>query len=43
MPNKSREFNNLCFSGSSTIPGPGIPLCITSGELVTEQIMEDIQ
>ncbi len=41
MPNKSREFSNLYFSGSSTIPGPGIPPCITSGELVTERILED--
>ncbi len=43
MPNKSREFRNLYFCGSSTIPGPGIPPCITSGELVTERILEDCQ
>ena len=41
MPNKSAEFNNLYLSGSSTIPGPGIPPCITSGQLVTERIVED--
>lgn len=41
MPNKSREFKNLFFSGSSTIPGPGLPPCITSGELVTERILEE--
>ncbi|MFW5703320.1 MAG: phytoene desaturase family protein [Patescibacteria group bacterium] len=41
MPNKSREFKNLYFSGSSTIPGPGLPPCITSGELVRERIEED--
>lgn len=41
MPNKSREFSNLYFAGSSTIPGPGIPPCITSGELVAERVLED--
>jgi phytoene desaturase len=41
MPNKSREFTNLYLSGSSTIPGPGIPPCITSGELVRERIVSD--
>ncbi len=41
MPNRSREFPNLYFSGSSTIPGPGIPPCITSGELVRERISEE--
>lgn len=41
MPNKSKEFSNLYFAGSSTIPGPGIPPCITSGQLVTERILED--
>lgn len=40
MPNRSREFGNLYFTGSGTIPGPGIPPCITSGELVTERILE---
>lgn len=40
MPNKSREFNNLYFTGTSTIPGPGLPPCITSGRLVTERILE---
>ncbi|MCX7997296.1 MAG: phytoene desaturase family protein [Patescibacteria group bacterium] len=41
MPNRSREFENLYFTGSSTIPGPGIPPCISSGELVVERILED--
>lgn len=41
MPNKSKEFKNLYFCGSSTIPGPGIPPCIDSGRLVVERIIED--
>ena len=41
MPNKSREFENLYFAGSATIPGPGVPTCITSGELVSLRIEED--
>ena len=42
MPNKSREFSNLYFAGSSTIPGPGVPTCITSGELVAQRIEKDV-
>lgn len=42
MPNKSREFTNLYFVGSSTIPGPALPPCIASGALVTERILEDL-
>ncbi len=40
MPNKAREFDNLYHVGGSTIPGPGVPTCITSGELVTQRILE---
>lgn len=43
MPNKSREFENLYFAGSSTIPGPGLPSCISSGELVAERIAENLK
>jgi phytoene desaturase len=42
MPNKSQEFKNLYFAGSATIPGPGVPTCITSGELVAQRIQEDL-
>lgn len=41
MPNKAREFTNLYHVGGSTIPGPGLPTCVTSGQLVTERILED--
>lgn len=43
MPNKSREFTNLYFVGSSTVPGPGVPTRISSGELVAERIAQDAQ
>ena len=43
MPNKAREFDNLYHVGTSTIPGPGVPTCITSGQLVTERIIEDFK
>lgn len=43
MPNKAREFTNLYHVGASTIPGPGVPTCITSGQLVTERIREDYE
>lgn len=40
MPNKSKEMDNLYFVGASTIPGPGVPTCIASAELVVERILE---
>ena len=43
MPNKAREFSNLYHVGGSTIPGPGVPTCITSGQLTAERILEDYE
>lgn len=40
IPNKSKEMDNLFFVGGSTIPGAGVPTCITSGELVAERIID---
>jgi phytoene desaturase len=36
--NKDEEFNNLFYVGASTTPGTGLPMCIISSKLVTEQI-----
>ena len=37
-PNFSREFNNLYFCGGSVHPGGGIPLCLLSANIVSDQL-----
>jgi phytoene desaturase len=36
--NKDEQFNNLFYTGSSTVPGTGIPMAVISSRLVTERI-----
>jgi phytoene desaturase len=36
--NKDEKFSNLFYVGASTAPGTGLPMCIISSKLVTEQI-----
>ncbi len=38
--NKDEKFGNLFYTGSSTLPGTGIPMAIISSKLVTERIEE---
>ena len=35
---KSSKVNNLFFTGQLTVPGPGVPPSIVSGELVADLI-----
>lgn len=37
-PNFSREFKNLYFCGGSVHPGGGIPLCLLSAKIVSDQL-----
>lgn len=37
-PNFSRQFKNLYFCGGSVHPGGGIPLCLLSAKIATDQI-----
>jgi len=37
-PNFSSQFNNLYFCGGSVHPGGGIPLCLLSAKIATDQI-----
>lgn len=39
-PNFSSQFKNLYFCGGSAHPGGGIPLCLLSAKIVSEQIEE---
>ena len=36
--NKDEKFANLFYTGSSTLPGTGIPMAIISSKLVSERI-----
>jgi len=36
--NKDEQFHNLFYTGSSTVPGTGIPMAVISSRLVTKRI-----
>ncbi|MBS0012260.1 MAG: phytoene desaturase [Bacteroidales bacterium] len=36
--NRDEKFTNLFYTGSSTVPGTGIPMAVISSKLVTERI-----
>lgn len=38
---KSKKINNLYFVGQLTVPGPGVPPSIISGEVVANEIIKD--
>ena len=38
-PNLSRQFKNLYFCGGSVHPGGGIPLCLLSAKIVSDQFV----
>lgn len=38
---KSKKLNNLYFTGQLTVPGPGVPPAIISGEVVAREIEKD--
>ncbi|WP_298764548.1 1-hydroxycarotenoid 3,4-desaturase CrtD [uncultured Polaribacter sp.] len=40
-PNFSQHIKNLYFCGGSVHPGGGIPLCLLSGKIVSELILND--
>jgi phytoene desaturase len=37
---KSRKLKNLYFSGQLTVPGPGVPPAIMSGQIAAEEILK---
>ena len=39
---KSKKLHNLYFTGQLTVPGPGIPPALISGEVVAAQIEKDL-
>jgi phytoene desaturase len=38
---KSKKVNNLFYAGQLTVPGPGVPPSIISGELVAGQVIKE--
>jgi phytoene desaturase len=36
----SKKVNNLFYAGQLTIPGPGVPLCIVSGQVSATEILK---
>ena len=39
-PNFSKDLNNLYFCGGSVHPGGGIPLCLLSAKIVSDQFKD---
>jgi len=38
---KNRKVKNLYYTGHLTVPGPGVPLSLISGEVVTKEVIKD--
>jgi len=39
---KSKKINNLYFTGQLTVPGPGVPPSLISGEVVAKEIIKNL-
>jgi len=40
---KSKKVNNLFFSGQLTVPGPGVPPSIISGEISANELLKQFK
>jgi phytoene desaturase len=40
---KSKKVSNLYYTGQLTVPGPGVPPSIISGEVVANQVLKDFK
>ena len=38
---KSRKVKNLFYTGQLTVPGPGVPPCLISGEVVAKEVIKE--
>lgn len=38
---KSKKVNNLFYTGQLTVPGPGVPPCLISGEVVAKEVIKE--
>jgi len=39
---KNKKVNNLYYTGQLTVPGPGVPPSLISGEVVAKEVIKDI-
>ena len=37
---QSKKVKNLFYTGQLTVPGPGVPPCLISGEVVAKQVIK---
>ena len=37
---RSKKIKNLFYTGQLTFPGPGVPPCLISGEVVAKQVVK---
>jgi phytoene desaturase len=37
---RSKKVNNLFYTGQLTVPGPGVPPTLISGEVVAKEVMK---
>ena len=40
---RSKKINNLYYTGQLTVPGPGVPPCLISGEIVAKQVIKSMR
>jgi phytoene desaturase len=40
---KSRKIENLFYTGQLTVPGPGVPPSLISGEVVAREVVKQIK
>jgi phytoene desaturase len=40
---KSKKLKNLYYTGQLTVPGPGVPPSLISGEVVANEVVKDFQ
>jgi phytoene desaturase len=38
---KSKKVKNLYYTGQLTVPGPGVPPCLISGEVVAKEVIKE--
>jgi phytoene desaturase len=40
---KSKKVKNLFYTGQLTVPGPGVPPCLISGEVVSREVLKEFK
>jgi phytoene desaturase len=40
---KNKNLKNLFYTGQLTVPGPGVPPSIISGEVVAKEVLREIE